>query len=158
MKVELIRCKQCNKTLVKTSYTMQCNNCNINYDDDKENFEIIEINNKPFTICPWCGGQQSKPTTVCECQLIDKDLNKPYKCEFTYDWAKEVVENDIADQARMQRIQEYEANGQVYCPKCKSISVATVNKGYSLMTGFLGSGKPMNVCQNCGYKWKPGSI
>lgn len=40
------------------------------------------------------------------------------------------------------------------CPKCGSTSIATVNKGYSLLTGFLGSGKPMNVCQNCGHKWK----
>lgn len=40
------------------------------------------------------------------------------------------------------------------CPRCGSTSIATVNKGYSLLTGFLGSGKPMNVCQTCGHKWK----
>lgn len=40
------------------------------------------------------------------------------------------------------------------CPKCGSTSLATVNRGFSLLTGFLGSGKPMNVCQKCGYKWK----
>lgn len=40
------------------------------------------------------------------------------------------------------------------CPKCNSTSIATVNRGYSFFTGFLGSGKPMNVCQSCGYKWK----
>ena len=40
------------------------------------------------------------------------------------------------------------------CPKCGSTSIATVNKGYSLLTGFLGSGNPMNVCQSCGHKWK----
>lgn len=39
-------------------------------------------------------------------------------------------------------------------PKCGSTSLATVNKGYSFLTGFLGSGKPMNVCQSCGHKWK----
>lgn len=44
----------------------------------------------------------------------------------------------------------------VKCPKCGSSSVATVNRGYSVLTGFLGSGKPMNVCQKCGHKWKPG--
>lgn len=42
------------------------------------------------------------------------------------------------------------------CPKCGSTSISTINKGYSILTGFLGSGKPMNVCQNCGHKWKPG--
>ena len=40
------------------------------------------------------------------------------------------------------------------CPKCGSTSLDTVNRGFSLLTGFIGSGKPMNVCQKCGYKWK----
>lgn len=43
------------------------------------------------------------------------------------------------------------------CPKCKSTQVATLNRGYSIWVGFIGSGKAMNVCQKCGYKWKPGS-
>ena len=42
------------------------------------------------------------------------------------------------------------------CPRCGSKSLATVNRGYSLVWGFLGSGAPMNVCQSCGYKFKPG--
>lgn len=42
------------------------------------------------------------------------------------------------------------------CPKCGSTALATVNRGYSLMWGFIGSGTPMNVCQACGYKFKPG--
>ncbi len=44
----------------------------------------------------------------------------------------------------------------IRCPKCGSTSISTINRGYSILTGFLGSGKPMNVCQNCGHKWKPG--
>ena len=40
------------------------------------------------------------------------------------------------------------------CPKCGSTSLATTNRGYSLVWGFVGSGQPMNVCQNCGHKWK----
>lgn len=40
------------------------------------------------------------------------------------------------------------------CPKCGSTSIATTTRGYSFWTGFVGSGKPMNVCQNCGHKWK----
>lgn len=45
---------------------------------------------------------------------------------------------------------------EIHCPKCGSSTIATVNKGFSLLTGFLGSGKPLNVCQKCGYKWEPG--
>lgn len=42
------------------------------------------------------------------------------------------------------------------CPKCNSTSIATVNRGYSIIWGFLGSGKPVNVCQVCGHKWEAG--
>lgn len=44
----------------------------------------------------------------------------------------------------------------VRCPKCGSSSIATINRGYSLMWGFLGSGSPRNVCQKCGHKFIPG--
>ena len=43
------------------------------------------------------------------------------------------------------------------CPKCGSTALATVNRGYSLVWGFIGSGTPMNVCQACGHKFKPGA-
>ena len=43
----------------------------------------------------------------------------------------------------------------IHCPRCKSTSIQTINRGYSFWTGFLGSGSPRNVCQKCGYKWKP---
>ena len=49
-----------------------------------------------------------------------------------------------------------QSNTQVTCPKCGSTSIATTNRGYSFFAGFIGSGKPVNVCQRCGHKWKPG--
>ena len=42
------------------------------------------------------------------------------------------------------------------CPKCGSTSIATINRGYSLVWGFIGSGSARNVCQSCGYKFIPG--
>lgn len=42
------------------------------------------------------------------------------------------------------------------CPKCGSTSISITNRGYSFWSGFFGSGTPMNVCQNCGHRWKPG--
>ena len=44
----------------------------------------------------------------------------------------------------------------VYCPMCGCTDIATVSRGYSVFWVFLGSGKPMNVCQKCGYKFAPG--
>lgn len=51
---------------------------------------------------------------------------------------------------------EYRAKGIPTCPKCGSPSIATINRGYSLVSGFIGSGKPVNVCQICGHKWQIG--
>lgn len=45
--------------------------------------------------------------------------------------------------------------GQVVCPKCGSTSITTGQRGFSIMTGFIGSNQTMNRCANCGYKWKP---
>lgn len=53
------------------------------------------------------------------------------------------------------KIVEQESN-QVKCPRCGSTQIGVTNRGYSLLSGFIGSGSARNVCQNCGYKWKPG--
>lgn len=44
---------------------------------------------------------------------------------------------------------------KVCCPKCGSTSITAGQRGFSLLTGFIGSGKTVNRCSNCGYKWKP---
>ena len=68
--------------------------------------------------------------------------------------------SDRDNQAKVQResekrTEEQVAN-QVKCPKCGSTQIGVTNRGYSLLSGFIGSGSARNVCQNCGYKWKPG--
>ena len=52
---------------------------------------------------------------------------------------------------------KYDTNNQpvIRCPKCGSTSIGVVSRGFNLLTGFIGSGTPMNVCQNCGHKWSP---
>lgn len=49
-----------------------------------------------------------------------------------------------------------EDQNKPHCPKCNSTAIFTTTRGYSFIKGFVGSGKPMNVCQKCGYKWQPG--
>lgn len=41
------------------------------------------------------------------------------------------------------------------CPKCGSTLITAGQRGYNVLTGFIGSSKTMNRCANCGYKWKP---
>ena len=54
-----------------------------------------------------------------------------------------------------QRAEEREAN-TVRCPRCGSTQITTVQRGYGLITGFLGSNKTVNRCAACGYSWNPG--
>ena len=54
-----------------------------------------------------------------------------------------------------QRAEEEEKN-TVKCPRCGSTQITTGQRGYSLLTGFLGSNKTVNRCAACGYSWKPG--
>ena len=49
---------------------------------------------------------------------------------------------------------QFKKRNQPHCPKCGSTSIATTNRGFSVVTGFIGSGSPRNVCQKCVYKWK----
>ena len=44
---------------------------------------------------------------------------------------------------------------KVRCPKCGCSDIGVANRGYSVVWGFIGSGKSMNVCKKCGYKWEP---
>lgn len=62
---------------------------------------------------------------------------------------------NLKQQESQQKEQEESVQNQIHCPKCNSTSIQTINRGYSFWTGFLGSGSPRNVCQKCGYKWKP---
>lgn len=67
----------------------------------------------------------------------------------------EMEEQKKASEIAQQRAEEDEKN-TVHCPKCGSTQIGVTNRGYSLLSGFIGSGSARNVCQNCGYKWKPG--
>ena len=43
----------------------------------------------------------------------------------------------------------------VRCPRCGSTNITAGQRGYSLLTGFVGSGSTVNRCANCGHKRKP---
>lgn len=59
-----------------------------------------------------------------------------------------------ARQLHANRVQASQANA-VKCPRCGSTAVTAGKRGYSLITGFIGSGKTVNRCAKCGHKWKP---
>ena len=53
------------------------------------------------------------------------------------------------------RMMHKEKLNTLTCPKCGSTAVTTGQRGYSVITGFFGSGQTVNRCGKCGHKWKP---
>jgi DNA-directed RNA polymerase subunit RPC12/RpoP len=45
---------------------------------------------------------------------------------------------------------------KVKCPKCGSTQIHADQRGWSMWTGFVGSGKIVLTCLKCGNKFKPG--
>jgi ribosomal protein L7/L12 len=44
----------------------------------------------------------------------------------------------------------------ICCPKCGSTEYHAGARGFSIVTGFVGSGKTVLTCLKCGHRWKPG--
>lgn len=72
---------------------------------------------------------------------------------------KQSIEDALSSKKILQKCKqrEQEEANIVRCPKCGATTIATVNRGYSFLGGWLGSGDPINVCQKCGYRFKPGT-
>ncbi len=58
-------------------------------------------------------------------------------------------------QVQQQENSRAQAANTVKCPRCGSTNITAGQRGFSLLTGFVGSGKTVNRCASCGHKWKP---
>lgn len=68
----------------------------------------------------------------------------------------ELKEKDIIEyNLKMSQFKSQFESPKPHCPKCNSTEIGVVNRGYSIVWGFIGSGKSMNACKMCGHKWKP---
>lgn len=121
-------------------------------------------------ICPFCKHKliDTLITGVDFYDIVEySDCNKDFLLAMVelrkndvieYEMKMNAIKRSLVEQYRQQleRKQNYQMQkSQVKCPKCGSTSIATVNRGYGLISGFFGSGSPRNVCQKCGHKWKP---
>lgn len=125
-------CMNCGKILKKDA--TECNYCK-EHNNISDN--IVEVDSDAtmgdyFDIC-----KISKDPKFIKAML---ELHKTDIIEYT---------------TKMSQLKQQCDSNQPKCPKCGSTSIGVANRGYSLLTGFIGSGKSMNTCQSCGYKWKP---
>lgn len=52
--------------------------------------------------------------------------------------------------------QHVNSNGQICCNNCNSTQISANKKGFSFLTGLIGSQKVYITCLNCGNRWKVG--
>lgn len=89
--------------------------------------EMPNDENDLITECPVCKLERKGNEQYCRC------------CKFEFSkWKKKKIDTS-----------------PVCCPHCKSTSITTGPRGYSLLSGFIGSSKTVNRCAKCGYKWEP---
>lgn len=115
--------------------------------------------------CPVCGQNNFYP--VCDLSHDDLIILGKISSDDSFIQAmielkeKDVIEfqlkmSQFRNQIEQQKNSNQQEPEQITCPKCGSTNIQSTNRGYSILTGFIGSGSPRNVCQKCGFKWKPG--
>lgn len=127
--------------------------------------------------CPECGKEVSDKAEKCiHCgyplrnishfreEIMGKDVDVSFLLDNSVsqiEQVKQLVELTGCDLFTAKKIvlkyhptPKEDAN-KVKCPKCGSTNITAGQRGYSVLTGFIGSSKTVNRCANCGHIWKP---
>lgn len=142
----LINCPECGKEISDKS--KQCIHCG--YPLEQKN--ICLVNGKEQDLSFLIDGSCNSFEAIMKINAMTGSCFET-SCEVV---SRIMETKQIPSALRMKTKQEYlDEKNQICCPKCKSTKIGIANRGYNVLTGFIGSGKTMNFCQSCGYKWKP---
>lgn len=93
-------------------------------------------------------------------ELEKKRIEQKNKIEMEH--AKKQKQKDLEIRKQEQeraaiknKVERLKKEGKVCCPRCCSESISAGTRGYTITTGFIGSGSVRCICMNCGLKWKP---
>jgi len=84
-------------------------------------------------------------TVWTDTKLIKEFKAPPRDSNGRSDKAKEILRTYIPDAFSEAKAKET----SIYCPRCGCSEFTLLNRGYSIWTGFLGSGKVKRVCNRC---------
>ena len=133
-----------------------CSECYISLNED----EISKCNNK----CPCCGTENSYVeefildiTGISEDQSFVDAMIKLHD-EDPIEYELKMQQFKATKQQQKVAEKQESSKPKLTCPKCGSSEVTEGTRGFTLTTGFLGSGNFRYVCKRCGNKWKPGSM
>lgn len=101
----------------------------------------------------WCNNDEIDKQ-IFEEYVKDNPLYDPEERKRSEEkWAEECKQRERESLMYAPKKQQNKNTPQ--CPKCGSTAITAGQRGFSIITGFLGSGQTVNRCANCGYKWKP---
>lgn len=160
MKGEIKYCTSCAKTgrdvLIRTS---------------EKNAEFVKgfifTSDKNVNNCPHCGMPLCDvPITIDDFATIRtvSNYNRELLEAMIALKEKDIIEYELKMSQFRNQAQQIEQTKPktkekpITCPKCGSTSIISGTRGFTFTTGFFGSGNYRKVCENCGYKWKPGSL
>ena len=69
-----------------------------------------------------------------------------------FGWLKS-AQGELHDKTSQYRKQ---ADGKLFCPNCGSTDLSANNRGFSMVTGTIGSKDVYVTCIKCGHRWKAG--
>ena len=105
-------------------------------------FEKKQYYNQAIIQCPACKKDISSEAEVC--------------IHCGYPLKKMLIKEGYRKESNPSHPRPSQSTNQLRCPKCGSTSITTEERGYSLWIGWYGANEKKNLCQSCGYKWKPG--
>ena len=141
-----------------------CNKCGTEY-----KFEIA----KDLENCPVCGASMMEDDEISHGELpVEKDEQDAEKKVYYYykegggtlddmlfnGWKPLYTFQAIDMEDAKRQLKEVYPNcpllkstpsKEIRCPRCASTEYTLLNKGYSIFTGFLGSGRVKRVCNYC---------
>lgn len=133
-----------------------CHNCGSSYEERN----VEKYGNK----CGFCNSELIREETPFDLSsdgvneeekfIYEKYIKGDSLKEILYQKRKEESAQRSAERRAKLRA-EIEESRTPKCPRCGSKSIVTGQRGFSMLTGFIGSSKTMNRCGNCGYKWYP---
>lgn len=172
----LIKCPECKKEI--SDKALQCihcgypiklkDNCNTNDQTACQNNILVDIK---LTFCPSkYGGQVTDALyelgfDLLQAADIATELST-IKSNITLEEANEIKQKieqaggeveiyPATETARKEVTNRPKNVNELRCPRCGSTAITTGQRGYSLLTGFIGSKQTVNRCGNCGKSWYP---
>lgn len=131
------RCTNCSHVGRFTPDFIRCNKCG------EDTLQVTGVTTEEFSLLCDVAPKNN------EFRSLMVDLKEKDPIEY------QLKMSQFKTQVQQQKNNKAQSSNTVKCPKCGSTNITAGQRGYSLLTGFIGSGSTVNRCSKCGHKWKP---